>query len=80
MILSVLYTQNQNKDFTNIANIVKKNVNKYELRRFSDKNETIEAVFFIEAMKENPVNKISNDLKALDKSISVDFLDNSNIF
>ena len=80
MILSVLYTQNQNKDFTNIANIVKKNVNKYELRRFSDKNETIESVFFIEAMKEKPVNKISNELKALDKSISVDFLDNSNIF
>lgn len=80
MMLSVLYTQNQNKDFTNITNIVKKNVNKYELRRFSDKSETVEAVFFIESMKENPVNKISDELKELDNSISVDFLDNSNIF
>jgi hypothetical protein len=46
MILSILYDQKSNDDFSNIVRIVQDNVNKSELRRFSEKNNSIEAVFF----------------------------------
>ena len=80
MILSILYDQKSNDDFSNIVRIVQDNVNKSELRRFSEKNNSIEAVFFIEAEKPNKILKISEDLKKFDDSLKVDFIDNSNIF
>lgn len=80
MILSILYDQKSNDDFSNIVRIIQDNVDKSELRRFSDKNNSTEAVFFIEAEKPNKILKISEDLKKFDDSLKVDFIDNSNIF
>lgn len=80
MILSLNYSQSQIKKFPAITDIIKKNVSKVELRRYSDKENVIEAVFFIEADKPDQISKLSTDLKNFEETLAFDFIDNTNIF
>lgn len=74
MILSINYDRRQNKKFSDITDIIMKNVSKLELRRFSDKENVIEAD------KPNQISKLSADLKNFEETLTFDFIDNSNIF
>ena len=80
MILSISHNQKSKKDLSLIKSIIEKNVKNYELRRLSDKDEVIEAVFLIEVIETSNIDKISIELKEFDNSISIDFIDNTNIF
>ncbi len=61
-----------------ISEIVTKYFSKFELKRFDEQNDFIEVAYMIETKKVNNLEDCKNELKELNKSLKVSFIDNKN--
>lgn len=61
-----------------IQDLVRKNFNAFELKRYDENNELIEASFLVETIKVEDLQSCKNDLQKLSDSVKVTFIDNKN--
>ena len=62
-----------------ILEILKKNCNAVDLRRLDEANEILEASFMVEAQDFTQISKAKNELKQLNDTLKITFLDNKGL-
>jgi len=63
-----------------INEVLKKNCSSVNLKRFSEREDFLEADYLIEFKDFKKINRLKKDLQGIDKTFQIDFLDNSGFF
>jgi hypothetical protein len=64
-------------DLSSISSIIKKHFNRYELQRFDENNDLVEASFVIDNNDPTKLEGCKSDLKQLGKDITITYIDNT---
>ena len=80
MLLSVVSNNPQALTMENIRGILEKTLSKCSLKRFDENKEMVEALFLVEFEQSGQLNSAKDELRKLDGSIKISFLDNKGVF
>lgn len=80
MLLSVTSHNPQTLTLEKIFGNLKKTFSKCNLKRFDETKEMMEAIFLVEFENFDQLNSAKDELRKLDSSIKVSFLDNKGVF
>ena len=67
-------------DIDEIVKLVKPNCTEVKLKRFEDLNDGLDISLYIEYKDTGALKKITDDLKSIDDSVNICFLDNENVY
>ena len=81
ILIFTVQSENSNQiDLQKVIDVLKRNSSALNLRRFDESNHAFEASFNVEFSDLDQMNAAKNELLKLEKSLKIQFLDNSGIF
>lgn len=80
MLLTVSGSNPQALKMENVLEILKKHCKRYSIKRFDETGELFEAVFLVEFESLSKLNAVKSELRKIDNSVKIMFLDNKGVF
>lgn len=77
LLLSVSSTNKEGLGINEIADVISRHFNKYELKRFDENADVIEASFLLNINDTRALEACKQDLQKANKSLSITFIDNN---